>query len=203
MDLHREADRVLLTRFTPPGVLVNADLDILQYRGDTGSYLAPAPGKSSLSLLKMLREGLLVAVRAAVLRADQEQLPVREEGLRVKSDNGYREVAVEVIPLKGQGVKDGGFLILFEEDSSARSVAAGSRANFFNTPGAEQHAFPLYSLLDAERLRSRILQVFEDANREPSLLDEGALNFVIVGAGPTGVEMAGALADLIRDDFFN
>ena len=128
VDLHREADRVLLTRFTPPGVLVNADLDILQYRGDTGSYLAPAPGKSSLSLLKMLREGLLVAVRAAVLRADQEQLPVREEGLRVKSDNGYREVAVEVIPLKGQGVKDGGFLILFEEDSSARLVAAGSRA---------------------------------------------------------------------------
>ncbi len=78
-------------------------------------------------------------------------------------------------------------------------LAAGSRANFFNTPGAVQHAFPLYSLLDAERLRSRILQVFEDANRDPALLDEGALNFVIVGAGPTGVEMAGALADLIRD----
>jgi two-component system, chemotaxis family, CheB/CheR fusion protein len=128
VDLHREADRVLLTKFTPPGVLVNADLDILQYRGDTGSYLAPAPGKSSLNLLKMLREGLLVAVRATILRADKEQSPVREEGLRVKSENGYREVAVEVIPLKGHGAKEGGFLVLFEEDGSARVASAGSRA---------------------------------------------------------------------------
>jgi NADH dehydrogenase len=77
-------------------------------------------------------------------------------------------------------------------------VAAGSQPNFFKTPGAEQHAFPLYSLNDAERLRSRILEVFEDADRDRSLLDEGALNFVIVGAGPTGVETAGALADLVR-----
>jgi NADH dehydrogenase len=77
-------------------------------------------------------------------------------------------------------------------------IAAGSQPNFFGTPGAEQHTFPLYSLDDAERLRSRILQVFEDADRDRSLLEQGALNFVIVGAGPTGVETAGALADLIR-----
>src|SRR5262249_44150686 len=77
-------------------------------------------------------------------------------------------------------------------------IAAGSQPNFFGPPGAEQHAFPLYSLDDAQRLRSRILQVFEDADRNKSLLDQGALNFVIVGAGPTGVETAGALADLIR-----
>src|SRR5262245_26807831 len=77
-------------------------------------------------------------------------------------------------------------------------LAAGSQANFFGTPGAREHAFPLYSLDDAERLRTRILQVFEDADRDPSLLDQGALTFVIVGAGPTGVETAGALADLIR-----
>ena len=51
------------------------------------------------------------------------------------------------------------------------------------------------------RLRSRILGVFEDADRDPSLIDHGALNFVVVGGGPTGVELAGALADLIaRDD---
>src|SRR5262252_6810367 len=77
-------------------------------------------------------------------------------------------------------------------------LAAGAEPNFFRTPGAEQHTFPLYSLDDAERLRTRILQVFEEADRDRSLLDQGALNFVIVGAGPTGVETAGALADLIR-----
>jgi NADH dehydrogenase len=77
-------------------------------------------------------------------------------------------------------------------------LAAGSQPNFFRTKGAEEHAFPLYSLEDAQRLRSRILGVFEDADRNPSLIDEGALNFVVVGGGPTGVELAGALADMIH-----
>ena len=124
-DLHREADRVLSAKFAPPCVLVSADMDILQYRGDTGPYLAPVPGKASLNLPKMLREGLLVAVRAAVLRAGKEQAPVREQGLRVKSDGGYREVAIEVIPIKGSGGKEGGFLVLFEDSSQvSRAVLA-------------------------------------------------------------------------------
>ncbi len=78
-------------------------------------------------------------------------------------------------------------------------LAAGSRPNFFHTPGAGEHAFPLYSLDDAQRLRSRILAVFEEADRDPDLIAQGALNFVVVGGGPTGVELAGALADLIHE----
>lgn len=78
-------------------------------------------------------------------------------------------------------------------------LAAGSQANFFDTPGAKENSFPLYSLNDAERLRSRILVSFEDADRNPELVKEGALNFVIVGAGPTGTEMAGAIADMINE----
>src|SRR3954447_11460773 len=78
-------------------------------------------------------------------------------------------------------------------------LAAGSQPNFFRTPGADEHAFPLYSLDDAQRLRSRIIGVFEEADRDPSLLDRGALNFVVVGGGPTGVETAGALADMVKD----
>jgi NADH dehydrogenase len=81
---------------------------------------------------------------------------------------------------------------------SALVIAAGSRPNFFRTPGADSHAFPLYSLDDATLLRSRILSAFEDADRDPALIDQGALNFVVVGGGPTGVEMAGALADLVH-----
>jgi len=74
-------------------------------------------------------------------------------------------------------------------------LAAGSEANFFGTPGADKCTYPLYSLRDAEVLRSRIIAVLESADRDPSLIDRGALNFVIVGAGPTGVEMAGAFGD--------
>ena len=77
-------------------------------------------------------------------------------------------------------------------------LAAGAQANFFGAIGADQHAYPLYSLHDAELLRSRILFLLESVDREPSLIDQGALNFVVVGGGPTGAETAGALGHLIQ-----
>lgn len=77
-------------------------------------------------------------------------------------------------------------------------LAAGSVANFFGTPGADQHSYPLYSLHDAELLRSRILSVLEAADRDQSLIAKGALNFILVGAGPTGTEMSGTMGDMIH-----
>jgi NADH dehydrogenase len=77
-------------------------------------------------------------------------------------------------------------------------LAAGSQPNFFGTPGAAEHAFPLYSLDDATNLRSRILGLFEQVDRDPRLIQRGALNIVIVGGGPTGVEVAGAIADMVE-----
>jgi NADH:ubiquinone reductase (H+-translocating) len=77
-------------------------------------------------------------------------------------------------------------------------IAAGSQPNFFGTAGAPEHSFPLYSLDDATRLRSRILGLFEQVDRDPALVERGALNIVIVGGGPTGVEVAGALGDMVK-----
>jgi chemotaxis methyl-accepting protein methylase/two-component sensor histidine kinase len=114
-NLPKEAERILLAKYVPPGVVISAAMEIVQFRGDTGPYLAPAAGAPSLHLLKMLREGLLVGVRAAILRAGEEGRPVREERLRVKSDRGFRELAVEVIPIKAGDAKQSGFLVLFDE----------------------------------------------------------------------------------------
>ena len=84
-------------------------------------------------------------------------------------------------------------------------VAAGATAAFFGIPGAEEHGLPLYTLADAAAVRNHVLSCFEAADREPALVDDGALTFVIVGGGPTGVEVAGALAELfakvLRKDF--
>ena len=85
-----------------------------------------------------------------------------------------------------------------EWTGDALVLAAGSQPNFFGTSGAPENSFPLYSLDDATRLRSRILGLLEQVDRDPSLVDRGALNFVIVGGGPTGVEVAGAIADMVR-----
>jgi NADH dehydrogenase len=81
--------------------------------------------------------------------------------------------------------------------ADALVLAAGSQPNFFGTKGAPENSFPLYSLDDANRLRSRILGLFEQVDSDASLIGRGALNFVVVGGGPTGVEVAGALADMI------
>jgi NADH:ubiquinone reductase (H+-translocating) len=78
-------------------------------------------------------------------------------------------------------------------------LAAGAQPNFFHTPGADEFAFPLYSLDQAERIRSRVLQIFQDASTRPELAEEGALTFVVVGGGATGVESAGALGELVHD----
>jgi NADH dehydrogenase len=78
-------------------------------------------------------------------------------------------------------------------------LGAGAQPNFFHTPGAEKYAFPLYSLRDAERVRARLLELYRDAAAKPELADDGALTFVVVGAGPTGVETAGAVAELVHD----
>jgi NADH:ubiquinone reductase (H+-translocating) len=77
-------------------------------------------------------------------------------------------------------------------------LALGAQVNFFGVPGADEHAFPLYTLPDAVRLKNHVLKRWKAADRDPRLVDDGALNVVIVGGGPTGVESAGALAELYR-----
>jgi NADH dehydrogenase len=75
-------------------------------------------------------------------------------------------------------------------------VAVGAVATWFGVPGAERHGLPLYTLEDAVTVRNHVVERFEAADADPGLVDHGALTFVVVGGGPTGVEMAGALAEL-------
>jgi NADH dehydrogenase len=90
-------------------------------------------------------------------------------------------------------------IVLDDDDEIAYDhlvVATGATASFFEIPGAANYSMPLYSLADARRLRNRLLRAIEEADvaetRSPV-----ALNFVVVGGGPTGVETAGALSELI------
>ena len=135
---------------------------------------------------------LLYQVATSLLNAEDVGAPIR--GLFRHQDNlTFQMVTVTRVDMPGHKIQlsDGkhvsyDYLVL----------AGGATVNYFNTPGAAEHAFPLYTLMNAVKLRSRILERFEAANRDPTLIEDGALNFVIVGAGPTGVETAGALSDL-------
>jgi NADH:ubiquinone reductase (H+-translocating) len=77
-------------------------------------------------------------------------------------------------------------------------VAAGAASSTFGVPGVAEHAFSLKTLDDAVRLRSHVLQRFEDAAADSSLVDDGALTVVVAGGGPTGVELSGAFVELFQ-----
>ncbi len=79
-------------------------------------------------------------------------------------------------------------------------IALGSVVNFHGTPGAEQHAFPLYTMKDAMRLHDHILRTLETVDKDPLLVNDGALNFCVIGGGPTGTELAGALTELLHTE---
>ncbi|WP_077488915.1 NAD(P)/FAD-dependent oxidoreductase [Sinomonas mesophila] len=74
-------------------------------------------------------------------------------------------------------------------------IASGAEANFFGIPGAQEHGFPLYSVEDAVDLGSSLVAALERADKDD---DGGELHVVVIGAGPTGVETAGAVAETIR-----
>jgi NADH:ubiquinone reductase (H+-translocating) len=75
-------------------------------------------------------------------------------------------------------------------------LAAGAVSSDFGVPGVHEHALPLKSLEDAIAVRTTVLRQFEYADRNRSLIDQGALRIVVAGGGPTGVELSGALAEL-------
>jgi two-component system CheB/CheR fusion protein len=124
LNVQREADRVTVNQFAPPGVLITADLQIVQFRGQTGGYLQPPTGKANFDVLKMARNGLMLPLRAAINKARKEKKAVRRENVRLRLDGSVRIVNAEVIPLNN--LKEQYFLVLFEE--AEKSGPAGVTA---------------------------------------------------------------------------
>jgi two-component system, chemotaxis family, CheB/CheR fusion protein len=118
LNAEREADRITVNQFAPPAVLVNAALQVLQFRGQTGAFLEPPTGKASFDLLKMAREGLMLPLRSAIGQARKEHKTARKNNIRLTRNGKTRTVNVEVIPLKN--LRELCFLILFEEGGKAR-----------------------------------------------------------------------------------
>src|SRR5258708_15827716 len=144
---------------------------------------------------------LLYQVATSLLNAEDVGAPVRSM-FRHQDNFTFRMATVSGVDVAGHTIHlEGGNQIAYDY----LVLAGGATVNYFDTPGAAEHAFPLYTLMNAVILRNRILERFEAADRDSTLIEDGALNFVIVGAGPTGVEIAGALSDLtynlLPDDY--
>ncbi len=125
LNAQREADRITINQFAPPGVLVNAELAVLQFRGPTGAFLEPPTGKASFDVLKMARKGLMLPLRSAINQAKKENKAARKENVRVERNGVSRTVNLEVIPIKN--ALEHCFLILFEEAKEGGSTEVVER----------------------------------------------------------------------------
>ena len=113
--LQQIADRKVLERYGPPGVLVNENLDVLQFRGRVGMFLEPMPGTASLNLMKLVRPDLLIELRSAVEKAQGDSGQAEARNVTLRSGEAVRSLHIEVIPIHEPETRSRCFLILFEE----------------------------------------------------------------------------------------
>jgi two-component system CheB/CheR fusion protein len=120
-DLEKTVDAILLSKYTPASVVVNHELEILQFRGSTGLFLEPSPGKASLNLLKMARQGLAFELRNAIHKAIKSGEPVYKDGLEVEVNKSVIRVGIEVVPLKTD-IDERLFLVVFNKQEAAEKM---------------------------------------------------------------------------------
>src|SRR5580704_6843674 len=123
--VENEVEQLLINRFVPASIVVNDQMDIVQFQGKTGPYLEPAAGHPTFNLSKMAREGLLVDLRAALSTAKKTNTLVRKEGVKVHAEGDTRDVALEVLPLRSHGSQERYYVIVFQDKVPAPSHAGG------------------------------------------------------------------------------
>jgi two-component system CheB/CheR fusion protein len=176
LDAQREADRVVLARYAPPGVVIDEELEILQFRGDTGAFLMPAPGTPSNNLLRMARTGLLPDLRAVLEEVRERDGPARRAGVRIQAGGRDVRADIEVIPVR---IPDTGmrcFVVLFEQ-TEAVAPDDGARPRTPAAPADDHRIAELERELAATRdyLRGG-MERLEAANEELRAANEEILS---------------------------
>jgi two-component system, chemotaxis family, CheB/CheR fusion protein len=137
-EAQKEFDRRLLTQYAPATVFVNEDMEVIHTRGNVNLYLKLAPGRASLSLLKLAREGLLIELRSAIGRAKKENEVVGRRNLTIKDGNASgpgsaaestRWVNFDVIPVALGNLKEMYFMVVFQESPLELARHAAPRRN--------------------------------------------------------------------------
>jgi two-component system CheB/CheR fusion protein len=133
-ELQKRADRAIQNRYVPDGVVIDAGMQILQFRGRTGFYLEPAQGEASHHLLRMAHESLQPVLRKAVAAAVQTNTVVQEKGLRIEHLGETRQVTLEVVPIAGLGPAERYYLVMFESETAAPGDGNSSRVDSGHEP---------------------------------------------------------------------
>ncbi|GAC1462236.1 MAG: hypothetical protein PVSMB2_25980 [Ktedonobacteraceae bacterium] len=176
-DLQRETDRLLATH-APVSVVVNAEMDILHFRGDTTPYLRPAPGRASLNLFKMARTGLDLALRTALSQVSKSGQPMKKEGIQLSEQDGRRPITIEVLPLQASATERY-MVILFAEAPAflAAGELDGQYAPAARYDATDRRIRDVEQELEATQQEMRfIIEELETANEELHSVNEEALS---------------------------
>jgi two-component system CheB/CheR fusion protein len=122
LELQSLTDEIVLKDYAPAGVVIDANLEIILFRGQTGNYLEPSPGRASLNLFNLAREELRLELRTAVHQAKQSGQPVKKDRISLiqKKAAGDQElphshqIRINVIPFQLKESHKDYFLVLFE-----------------------------------------------------------------------------------------
>ncbi len=109
------AEQALLEGYIPSSVLINSESQVLYIHGRTGKYLEPPSGDASLNLLTMARDGIRMELAAAVRTAVVQKVPVRYDGLKVKSNGNTSIVNLIVQPVTKPDAALGLLMVIFED----------------------------------------------------------------------------------------
>ncbi|HEV8513272.1 MAG TPA: CheR family methyltransferase, partial [Cyclobacteriaceae bacterium] len=129
---NNDIDSIILSQYTPPGVVINYAMDILQFRGATELFLKHSTGKASLNILKMILPEIAFELRYAISAAIKNKRPVRKEGIEIKSNIGKRIVNLEVIPVPSTW-KEPLLLVLFNEPEQVETFLPATTERVRNT----------------------------------------------------------------------
>ena len=167
-DPSQEADRIVLDSYAPVGVIIDADLQIRQFRGRTGPYLEPGPGRVSFDLLRMAREGLAGELNSALREAKKGAPAVHRQGIRILRDSQVVAVGFDVIPITSPS-GEASFLVLFYDMPSVDKEAAS--ADLGHLPQGEDAVAARIAELEQELGEMReyaraVLEDKESANEE-------------------------------------
>jgi two-component system CheB/CheR fusion protein len=177
-ELPREADRILLARYAPAGVIVDEKDDIVEFRGETEPFLEHAQGRASLNLFKMARQGLLLEIRRVIQEARRKDAPVRRQGVSLRHRGHVRRLDLEVVPLRGSAEKGRSLLVLFEARPETRSPGGGRVERRPPVDGAEGKASSRLrrELSEATRYLQAVTEQHEAANEELQASNEEVLS---------------------------
>ena len=154
LSIEKEVERELVNRFVPASIVVNSEMEIVQFRGKTGAYLEPATGQPTFSLSKMAREGLLIDLRTALHTAKKENVTVRKERVSIHSHEGPRLIDFEVIPIQAEATQERFYVVVFQD---APVLPAGKTAS--TTAAAKGAGKDLSAARQNERLTREIRQL--------------------------------------------